>query len=358
MSVSGRFDRRLGIVAALVIGGAALAWQLVPESVGPLEPVVSVGAEAPALTDDRSAAGSTAADSPFDVVAGQATDTRSPSGDAAVIEPSSERAGERDLQAKAVPGAAGPPDIDLEIDSIGRDAWTNEGFAAMAARLRSDPAAMTLLIEAFRAETDPDRLERLAALLGEVGHPDLAELGSQMIASGDPASRSAGLALLQRIQADDAQAHDALVGLLATETDPEVLASVLSAVSAPGDASVERSGAVVAQLIPLIAHPSAAVRRNGVTVLSRWADDASVAPVLRQALNDADAGVRDSAVYAFANQSRLDPAARQDLFSVLEDTQEKRSTRSGAALALSGADLDDQQAQRLEAAKRQLASQL
>ena len=181
--------------------------------------------------------------------------------------------GSGDTLAGSDPDRAAPSvfDTPLDVASVGEAGWTDADFHRDAARLRADPDALALVIESFRAETDPARLAKLASLLGEVGHPGLVALGADMVASGNAASRDAGLSLLQRIQPDDEGARQVLVGLLASESDPAVLKSIIDAVSVPGEAGSEDAGALVAQLVPLTRHESAAVRRNGVTVLSRWA---------------------------------------------------------------------------------------
>lgn len=263
-------------------------------------------------------------------------------------------------RAPSVPRVVPPPSMsEAELAAIGTTSPTNAQFDALVARLRTDPAALGLLIEAFRAETGRKRLDRLATVLGTVGHSELASIGAQMVGSGDPLSRDAGLRLLQQLQPHDEGAREVLVGLLGSETDPAVLGSIIDAVALPGEKpGAQGSGALVAQLVPLTRHASAAVRRNGITVLSRWADDADVAPVLEEALSDPDRGVRLSAVYAFANQSGLAETVKQELLGVLENANETRGTRSGALLALQRADLDREQRRRVEAGERDLASQL
>ena len=241
--------------------------------------------------------------------------------------------------------------FDDDVASVGEAGSTDADFYRDAARLRADPDAFALLVDAFRAEADPARLARLASLLGEVGHPDLVAIGSDMVASGNAASRNAGLDLLRHIQPDDEAAREVLVGLLASESDPAVLKSVIDAVSVPGEGA-EGAGELVAQLVPLTRHESPAVRRNGVTVLSRWASDENVTPVLRAALDDTDRGVRSSAVYAFVDYPLVDESVREDLLAVLENPDEEAGIRAGALLALQRAGLDGEQARRLETARR------
>jgi len=305
---------------------------------GPAEPIASV---APAAT-------------PFAVVPDELVD-QPPM--AVVDPPGLEAEGESAVRSNDASAGASSGDR-ADIASIGTAAWTNDGFARQLARFQADPLALELLIDAFRSASDPARLERLASLLGEIGHPDLAAIGAQMVSSGDPVSRDAGIALLQQLQPDDPAARETLIGLLAVESDPGVLDAVIDAVSVPGSDAEGQSAALVAQLVPLTRHSSPAVRRNGITVLSRWATDAGVRPILQDALSDTDAGVRASAVYAFAEQPRLDASIRQDLFTVLENERETRGTRSGAMLALQRTELDEEQARRLRAVERELASTL
>ena len=324
--------------------------------------------EEPSLSrsDTTGDTSSVEAASPFEVVPERSA--AEPVRDEAVAAARGERDGEDRGGADGAGGASGtgqgadPPvllDTPLDVAAVGAAGWTDADFHRDAARLRADPEALALVIESFRAETDPARLAKLASLLGEVGHPDLAAIGADMVSSGNAVSRDAGLTLLQYAQQTDAAAREVLVGLLASESDPAVLKSVIDAVSVPGEGEAGVAGAsagvLVSQLVPLTRHDSPAVRRNGVTVLSRWAADENVTPVLRAALVDVDEGVRSSAVYAFADYPLVDEAVRGDLFAVLENPDEEAGIRAGALLALQRTELDAAQARRLEAARREMS---
>ena len=313
---------------------------------------------------DRTVEATSSVPSPFELVDERveaAPSDESPSVEAAAADGGSIDGGSTDVGSdlarstpdpdRAVPGVFDTP---FDVARVGEAGWTDADFYRDAARLRADPDALALLIESFRAETDPARLTKLASLLGEVGHPGLVALGADMASSGNAASRDAGLSLLQHIQPDDEGARQVLVGLLASENDPAVLKSIIDAVSVPGDAAPEDTGALVAQLVPLTRHESAAVRRNGVTVLSRWAADENVTPVLQAALDDPDRGVRSSAVYAFADYPLVDESVREDLLVVLENRDEEAGIRSGALLALQRTELDGEQARRLDTVRREM----
>ena len=324
----------------------------------------------PSKSDTASAATSSDVPSPFDVLAERTPDESGeddePNEAVAAVRGERDGGGRGGADGAGGAGGAGqgadPPvlfDTPLDVAAVGAAGWTDADFHRDAARLRADPEALALVIESFRAETDPARLVKLASLLGEVGHPDLAAIGADMVSSGNVVSRDAGLTLLQYAQPTDAAAREVLVGLLASESDPAVLKSVIDAVSVPGEGAAGVAGAsagvLVSQLVPLTRHDSPAVRRNGVTVLSRWAADENVTPVLRAALVDVDEGVRSSAVYAFADYPLVDEAVRGDLFAVLENPDEEAGIRAGALLALQRTELDAAQARRLEAARREMS---
>ncbi len=67
-------------------------------------------------------------------------------------------------------------------------------YESLVARLESDPGLLQQLIDEFRQEQDPERLALLARLIGEAGGPAVTQIASELIFSGDEASRELGTA--------------------------------------------------------------------------------------------------------------------------------------------------------------------
>jgi DNA-binding response OmpR family regulator len=237
---------------------------------------------------------------------------------------------------------------------IARTAISDAEFERLAQLLRNDPALFQNLLEEFRLEVDAERLSRLTLLLAEVGGDELTLLASDMVYSGDNTSQLAGLELLRRIQADDPAARDIIITMLSGETNTDTLVAALNAVSTPGIANPAQTQSLVDQVKPLASHENVQVRRNSLTILSRWANDASVTPQLRAGLADTDPGIRSTATYAFVDYPFVTHEVKRDLLAVLENGEESRRIRSGAMLALQSMELDTQQQSRLERAIRQL----
>lgn len=293
----------------------------------------------------RSAVEAVSSRSPFAVAAEREVDASANS---------TERVPTRSEEANAIARFAESDDAGIDVSDIALGAWSDEAFAEQLARLRADPALLERLMEAFRVETDPRRATRLASLLGKTGHPDLAALGADMIASGNATSKEAALTLLQRIQHDSDAARETIIDMLSGESEPGTLVRVMDALSVPAKATPEQVAALENQLMPLAQHESVALRRHALSVLARWSAGENVTPVLRAGLSDSDVSVRSAATYAFVDYPAMTAEVRHDLLERLEDPREDRSVRSGAMLALSRTALDPEEMARLKAARREL----
>jgi len=62
--------------------------------------------------------------------------------------------------------------------------------------LRNDRGLRLELLDEFRFNTDPERAKQLAALLGPYNDPEILQTASELVYSGDPVSKTAGLNLL------------------------------------------------------------------------------------------------------------------------------------------------------------------
>ena len=243
----------------------------------------------------------------------------------------------------------------VDVSQIAQGPMSDTDFEAMVARLQADPALLQQLIDEFRQEQDPERLALLARLLGETGGEAVTQIASELIFSGNEASRELGLQLLRQVQPGNAQARDIASGLLATEVEPGVLVSTLTALASPGTVDADSRALLSDQVALLASHTDAGVRGISLDILSRWSTDGRDTPVLINGLQDPEPRVRESAAYALVGHEDSSDAVVESLFSVARDPDEPKPTRSAAFMALSSLSLSDAQSQELQIVKRELS---
>ncbi|NND92483.1 MAG: hypothetical protein HKN42_16610, partial [Granulosicoccus sp.] len=106
----------------------------------------------------------------------------------------------------------------------------------------------------------------------------------------------------------------------------------------------------------LTSHEDAAVRSISLSILSRWSTDGRDTPVLLDALQDTEQGVRQSAAYALVGHEVVNQSVIDSLWAVAVDDGDTKATRSAAVLALRGMQLSDAQRRDLAAVQRELAT--
>lgn len=243
---------------------------------------------------------------------------------------------------------------DLDVTQLARGPLSDEDYESLVARLQSDPALLQQLIDEFRQEQDPKRRVLLARLLGEAGGDAITQIASELIFSGDKDSRELGLQLLRQVQPGNSQARDMASSLLATEVEPGVLVSTLTALASPGTVD-EGSRALLSDQVALLAsHADAGVRGVSLDVLSRWSTDGRDTPVLINGLLDPESRVRESAAYALVGHEDDNSAIVEALFTVLRNAEEQRATRKAVVLALRSFSLNDTQGNELQSLEREL----
>ena len=231
---------------------------------------------------------------------------------------------------------------------------SDEEFLALVVRLRNDPLLLNDLLNELRAETDPERIKRLTAILGETATADVLPVAEELVYSADESTRKTGLALLNRIARNNPEAYDIANSILGSEADPQVLVSTINVMATPSNASAETKATAIAQIIPLAEHESAAVRRHSVSVLPRLTNDESLAPILYNALSDVDTNVREAAAYAFASYPFQPPEAVERLLELAENPDEAKGVRRAAMLALQNLAPSDEVSARVSAARNQM----
>lgn len=335
--------------AAIAFAGVAAVALGVFVANGDDPPAVPDPADGPA---EGSAGGVAAPASPFstEIESGEGVATGAApnvSADNATADPGARSAsGARDRVA--------PFEGPVDVTTLGRASLDDDTFEALAARLAEDPELLAALVDEFRSETDPDRLSRLAILLGEVGGPDVTALAAELVYDVDEARRGIGLDLLRRVQPGNDEARAVVSGLLSNGTDRETLVPVLQTLTRPGVVPVDERTLLAEQIAVLSGHQDPGVRRLGLDVLSRWSEGEEHVALMRGALGDPHPGVREAAAHALVGRPDADGTIASELFAVADDPQEEERVRRTALLALKNLPLDEADLERRLAIERGL----
>ncbi len=241
---------------------------------------------------------------------------------------------------------------------IGHNSLNDEEMLALIKRLRNDPALLADLLNELRSETDPARLKRLTALLGDSGNAEVLPVAEELIYSSNPDTRQAGLDLLSRVAPKNPEAYDIANAILGSEADADVLVSTMNVLALPRNATPESRATSITQVMPLANHESAAVRRHSVSILVRLTNDQTLSPILSNALYDPDSSVREAAVYAYASYPYQTAEAVQRLVDLVADPNEERGVRNGAILALNNMSPDEATKAVISTAKKQMRDAL
>jgi len=242
----------------------------------------------------------------------------------------------------------------LDIAQLARTALSDQEFDEMVTQLRSNPVLLQRLIDEFRQEQDPDRREQLMKLLGHAGGSDVTLLASELVYSGDDASRKLGLQMLQRAQPGSAEVQQIASDLLATEMEPQILVGTLTTLARPGTVNTENRTLLADQVALMTSHPDAGVRGVSLDILSRLSTDGRDTPVLLAALDDSSERVRESAAYALVDHEEDSIAVRSSLWQMLRNADQGVSPRSAAVMALRSLSLSAEEKDELDAIEHQL----
>jgi len=245
----------------------------------------------------------------------------------------------------------------LAAYEIGNEPITDDALIELVNRLNNDPALLADLINDLRAETDPERLQRLVYILGSTANSAVLPAATEMIYSGITSSRDMGLDLLSRVASNNPEAYEVASSLLVSETEPSVIVATLNVMAKPGMATPEVRESMITQIMPLSTHESTAVRGFSVATLARLSNDPDMAPVFFNALYDSEPAVRSSGVYAFSSFPYHTAEASQKLLDMVEDESEHMEVRRGAMLALSNNSPDELTRSRVDAVELKMRQQ-
>jgi len=247
------------------------------------------------------------------------------------------------------------PDIDVDVTTIAVDQrLTDEEFERLEALISNDRGLRLELLDEFRYNTDPERAKQLAALLGPYNDPEIVQTASELVYSGDPNSKTAGLALLGRVQTRSNEARDIAIDLLSAETDPKFLVSTMNVLAKPARGANESQRQLLTDnLTNLSSHHDSRVRSHSLALMGRWDKNSPASrESLTRGLSDGDAAVRSSAVYAIRNIQNPNENMIGGLLNIAEDSGTKKSTRNAALSALSQMNLSGTPIRRFNLARR------
>lgn len=230
----------------------------------------------------------------------------------------------------------------------------DEQLRSLANDLQANEASLQQFIDDFRQETDPALKKLRANVLGDVGGEQATLVASELIFSGDSASRTLGMGLLQQIQPGNAAARDIVSGMLATEVDPPVLVEALNALASPGQVDTQSRAYLSDQVAWLTTHQDDRVRSISLDILSRWSNDGQHTDALLAGLDDASEYVRAAAAYALVSHEEKTPVVIERLLRTLNNEQEPKAVKNAAILALRAMPLSTAQAAEIDQLERQL----
>jgi len=236
------------------------------------------------------------------------------------------------------------------------DRYNDSEFRRMEARLSSDAALRMQLLEEFRNYPGSDRAKQIAALLGPFDDPEIIETASMLVYSGDPDSQKMGLELLSRMQPHNDEARNIAIDLLSSVDDPATLVSTMNVLAIPtDDANAEQRQLLADNTNSLSNHRDPRVRSHSLSIMSRWQQNsATTVAAIEKGLTDPEAAVRASAVYGSNNMTSPSEALIDNLLSIAENTDEKRTVRSAAARALGKMTLSPTQMRRFRIARARI----
>jgi len=231
---------------------------------------------------------------------------------------------------------------------------SDEQFTELVSQLKSDADLLDQFLDKFRQETDPLRRQLLAHVLAKVGGEKVTLAATELVFSGDEQSRSQGLKMLQDVQPGNAEVRDLVSGMLATEVQPQILKDTLSVLSRTGNVDLQSRAYLADQVSWLTTHQDAGVRGVSLDILSRWSVDGRYTDALLTGLSDEAESVRSSAAYALVDHEDQSPVVVQRLFDIMQNTDELKSVKQAAILALRSMPLSPQQLDELNTLERRL----
>ncbi len=242
----------------------------------------------------------------------------------------------------------------FELSQIAAVPWTDAEFKRLSKLLKLNPEVVQQLALEYRINTDSDKMQRLAMLLGQFDNAIITDVGVELALSGDPGSQKSGLLLLGWQQPRNARARKTVADLISVESNPQVLVSALNAMAKPAHINRAEQMDLLDRFSRLANNTDPLVRSHSMTIISSWARDVNMNPVLLQGLDDKDPHVRETATFAFLKTRHLSDDVKYSLLAKSEDSNERKSTREAALYALKRFDLSADEKQRYDDSQAEL----
>lgn len=207
--------------------------------------------------------------------------------------------------------------------------------------LSTGDAALARLLQKFRTTGNDAFASLLAVALGMTRHPEVERVAIELALVGATDNkRLAGLELLDRLDTASPSAIRALVKILTSETDPEVLGAAVYALhrDAVPPSEIE---SITSSLKNLMSNSDPEVRRRASIALAQWArDEADLTPIVT-ALSDSSPDVRAGAAFALSESRVTSAAAARALADRIADPNEDWDVREQCWHALRTYQLSD-----------------
>jgi HEAT repeat protein len=198
---------------------------------------------------------------------------------------------------------------------------------------QSNPVALRSLLQRYDSTQAPQVRELLKSILSTVQAPDVVAFSTRLANSSNAAERKFGFELLQSVAPDSPEVRSIARRTLASEQSPEVLVQALAALKS-GVAEPEEADQIVAQLKSLSQHADAAVRSQSIAQLGQWDKKGEGAELLLRAMADPAPEVRQSAIFAIAQNGLRSEPIKAALLGVMNNPQESKEVRGSALQVL------------------------
>ena len=198
---------------------------------------------------------------------------------------------------------------------------------------QADSTALRKLLQRYDTDKSPRARELLKSILTTVQTPEVIAFSTRLAGSMDVAERRYGLEMLQSVAPGAPETRSLVRRTLATEQSPEVLVQALATLQSTL-ADPEEAEQIVAQLKTLAQHADPAVRSQSIAQLGQWDKSGQGAERLAHALTDATPQVRQTAVFAIAQNGSRSEAVKVALIGLVNNPQESRDVRGSALQVL------------------------
>lgn len=186
---------------------------------------------------------------------------------------------------------------------------------------QNDTTALTNLLQKYEKEQDANLRGLLKSTLFGVQKPEVVKVALKLTESSNPLHKIEGFELLGQLPIGERELRQAAMKAVATEDDPLILRSVISALN-PKLATPMEVAQITAKLHQLSQHADVDVRRQSIVLLSRWDGSANMESRFEQALSDPSYAVRLTAIWALRDSNLRADNIKYALLNILRSDEE------------------------------------